>query len=92
MRRDTTTHTSLLWPGGRRAKAGIVGHEDRFQAFCDTVCLEDVIATAKDVLRESRVPPSIRDEVLPPLAKSKLTTSRKQLIFNYKMAFEAMRL
>jgi hypothetical protein len=33
----------------------------------------------------------IRDETLSRLAKSQLTTSRQQLIFNYKVKFESMR-
>jgi len=82
-------HYSGLAARGRQA--GIVGHEDDFEAFCDTVSLEDVITTAEDVLRESGVPGCICDDAVAQLARSELTTSRKKLIFNYKMAFEAMR-
>ena len=38
----------------------------------------------------SAVPASFRDETLARLAKSRLSESRQQLIFNYKLAFEAM--
>jgi hypothetical protein len=74
-----------------RARAtGIVGHEDRFEAFKNSVSLQHVLATAEDVLRASMVPASFRDETLARLAKSQLSASRQQLIFNYKRAFEAM--
>lgn len=74
----------------RARAAGIVGHEDRFEAFKSSVSLECVLATAEDVLRASDVPASFRDETLARLAKSQLSESRQQLIFNYKHAFEAM--
>ena len=75
---------------GQARNEGIVGREDRFQAFKDSVSLEDLIATAEDVLRESRVPANFRDETLSRLAKRQLTTSSKKLIFNYKVSFESM--
>jgi len=71
--------------------AGIVGREDRFQAFKDSVSLADLIATAEDVFRSTRVPAKFRDETLSRLARRQLTTSRKKLMFNYKVAFELMR-
>ncbi len=75
---------------GRARAAGIVGHEDRFEAFKTSVSLQHVLATAADVLRASAVPASFRDATLTRLAKSHLSASRQQLIFNYKRAFEAM--
>jgi hypothetical protein len=71
--------------------AGIKGREDDFQAFMGSVCHEDLLATAEDVLRAARVPAEIHDDTLSRLKKFHLTTSRQQLIFNYKAAFEAMR-
>ena len=71
--------------------AGIVGLEDSFEAFRDSVTLQDLVATTEDVLNTANVPAGIRDETLSRLAKSQLTTSRQQLIFNYKVAFESMR-
>jgi hypothetical protein len=53
--------------------------------------LEDVVATAEAALKAAHVPSEIRDETLSRLAKSQLTTSRQQLIFNYKVKFESMR-
>ena len=75
----------------RARSAGIVGREDSFKAFSLSVSLEDVVATAESVLRSACVPARFRDETLSRLATSELTTSRQQLIFNYKVAFESMR-
>lgn len=74
----------------RARAAGIIGHEDRFEAFKSSVSLKRVLATAVDVLMASTVPTSFRDETLARLAQSQLSASRQQLIFNYKLAFEAM--
>lgn len=72
--------------GGARA-AGIVGYEDDFEQFRSSVSLEFLLATAEEVLNES-VPARLRDETLARLARSHLSESRKQLMFNYKLAFE----
>jgi hypothetical protein len=72
-------------------RAAVVGREDSFQAFSGSVSLEDVVATAEDVLKAAHVPSEIRDDTLSRLSMSQLTTSRQQLIFNYKVAFESMR-
>jgi len=72
-------------------KAGILGREESFQAFRGSVSLEDLVETAEDALKAAHVPSEIHDETLSRLAKSRLTTSREQLIFNYKVAFELMR-
>lgn len=74
----------------RARAAGIVGHEDSFDEFRSSVSLERVLASAEDVLMASAVPAVFRDETLARLAKSQLSESRQQLIFNYKLAFEAM--
>jgi hypothetical protein len=74
----------------RARAAGIVGYEDQFEEFKSVVSLKRVLATAADVLMASSVPASFRDETLARLAKSQLSASRQQLIFNYKLAFEAM--
>ena len=76
---------------GLARKAGLVGREDSFQAFRGSVSLEDVFATADATLKAARIPPEIRDATLSRLVKNQLTTSRQQLIFNYKTAFESMR-
>jgi len=74
----------------RARAAGIVGHEDRFEEFRSSVSLNQVLATAEDVLIAAAVPASFQDETLARLAKSQLSETRQQLIFNYKLAFEAM--
>lgn len=76
---------------GAARSAGVVCREGDFQAFRGSVLLEDIVATAEAALKAAHTPSQIRDETLSRLAKSQLTTSRQQLIFNYKMAFERMR-
>lgn len=75
---------------GARAR-GVVGREDSFQAFKDSVSLEDLIATAKEVFNSADMPPELRNEFLSRLMNSSLTDSRRKLIFNYKTAFESMK-
>jgi hypothetical protein len=75
---------------GLARKKAIVGREDSFRAFSGSVSLEDVVATAKDVLKAARVSSEMSDGTLLRLGKSQLTTSRQQLIFNYKLAFGSM--
>jgi hypothetical protein len=53
--------------------------------------LADLVASAQVALETASVPSEIRGEALARLEKSTLTTSRQQLIFNYKRAFEAIR-
>jgi hypothetical protein len=67
-----------------------VGREDSFQAFIGSVSLKDLVTTAEAVLAAAHVPSEIRDGTLSRLTRSQLTTSRQQLIFNYKVAFESM--
>ncbi len=76
---------------GLARRKAIVGREDSFRAFGGSVSLEAVLAVAEDVLQAAHVPSKIRDDTLSRLAKSELTTSRQQLIFNYKVNFESMR-
>jgi hypothetical protein len=83
-------HYSSL--AGSARSAGIIGREDSIEAFRDSVSLEDVVATAEDVLIAARIPAEICDETLSRLAgKSRLSASNQKLIFIYKEAFEAMR-
>lgn len=65
----------------------IQGYEKSFERFKSSVSLEDVLASATQLLTES-VPPSYRDETLKRLARERLTESRKKLMFCYKLAFE----
>jgi hypothetical protein len=75
---------------GRARAAAIVGHEDDFEKFRNSVSRKLLLATAQDVLNKS-VPANLRDETLARLEGSKLSLSRKQLIFTYKLAFEGHR-
>ena len=74
----------------RARAAGITGHEDSFSEFRSSVSLDRFLATAADVLVAAAVPASHRDDTLARLARIRLTESRLQLIFNYKLAFEAI--
>jgi hypothetical protein len=76
---------------GSARSAGIVGREDAFGAFKDSVSHDDLFAAAQDVLASARVPAKIRDETLSRLKRFALTISRQRLIFNYKVAFERIR-
>ena len=73
---------------GSARSGGIVGHEEAFERFRDSVTHAQVLATAREVLNES-VPASIWDAILARLARRQLSESRLKLIFNYKVAFEA---
>jgi hypothetical protein len=75
----------------RARSAGVEGHEERFEAFRDTVSKEDVMATAEYVLEKSSIPDQFREETLARLARRQLTASRKKLVFSYKVAFVKMR-
>jgi hypothetical protein len=72
-------------------RAGIRGHEDRFESFRNSVTLDDVLAAADATLTAANVPSIIRDQTMSRLRKSQLTTSRQELIFNYKRDFESIR-
>jgi hypothetical protein len=75
---------------GLARAAAIAGHENDLEKFKNSVSLELLLATAKDVLDKS-VPANLRDKTLARLEGSKLSLSRKQLIFTYKVAFEGHR-
>lgn len=85
--RPFTTVIHYSGQAGRARAVGIVGHEGGFEEFRKSVSLELLLATAEGVLNES-VPASLRKKTLARLARSELSVSRKQLIFNYKLAFE----
>jgi len=77
-------------PQAARARnKGVEGHEIRFKAFRGTVSIEDVIVEAEQVLDEVGLPDRFRDQALARLEDSRLTPSRKKLLFNYKLAFGA---
>jgi hypothetical protein len=69
-------------------KVGLVGHEDAFNEFKKTVSPDDVLAVAHEIIKKSQVPDEMRKFVLKSLEGKRLTNSRLQLMFNYKLAFE----
>lgn len=77
-------------PQAARARnKGVEGRETRFEAFRGTVSIEDVITEAEQALDEAGLPDRFRDEALARLEDSRLTPSRKKLLFNYQIAFQA---
>jgi hypothetical protein len=90
-RRPFTRVIHYSGQAGPARNRGIAGREDDFEAFRKSVTLEDLVATASDVLRVARLPDEFREETLARLARSQLTVSRQKLIFAYRVAFEATR-
>lgn len=82
--------TTLIHYSGQNAlgrKRCTGSHQVHFEQFKDTIALEDVLATAEQVLGSS-VPRRFRDQTLERLRGRQLSESRKRLIFCYKLAFE----
>lgn len=75
----------------RARRDGIAGREDDFNAFNGSVCLDEILSAAEQVFQAAQAAAEIRDKTMARLAGSQLTTSRQQLIFNYKVAFESLR-
>jgi hypothetical protein len=90
-RRHFTPVIHYSGQAGRARAQGILGREDDFQAFERSVSHSDLVVAAQQVLTSACVPAAIREDTLMRLNRFALTTSRKQLIFNYKIAFESMR-
>jgi len=84
-------HYSALAARARSAEIVRLHQEDTFEAFRGSVSIQDVADTAGAVLREAHVLGKMYDEALSGLLKSQLSTSRQQLIFSYKLAFELIR-
>ena len=76
---------------GPARNAAVVGREDSFQEFSQSLSVEAVLATAEAVLTAARVPAAVRGGTLTRLMRRQLTTSHKKLMFSYKLAFDAMR-
>jgi len=73
-------------------KAAIVGHKLEFAAFRNTVSLRDVLRHAEATLVRAGAPSEYRAAALSKLADNNLSDSRRQLMFNYKTAFESIKL
>jgi hypothetical protein len=86
-RRHFTSVIHYSGKAGRARNQGIVGREDSFQAFKDSVSHADLVAVAEDVLTSARVPAEIRKDAMDRLMRFALTTSRKKLMFNYELAW-----
>jgi hypothetical protein len=82
-------HYSRLAASARAA--GVVGQEDSFREFRKSVSQKQIVEMAEELLRANGVGESLRDEILARLVKSQLSESRQKLMFNYKLAFEAIR-
>ena len=76
---------------GQARVARMQGHELGFRELGTSLSLEDVVATARVVLDESRVPQRIRDEVLALVSRSPLSESQRRLVYCYKLEFEAIK-
>lgn len=68
----------------------LVGLERQFEAFERTVSHADVLSTARDVLKAAGVPPSMYEDAESIVRQARLTTSRRKLMFAYKLAFEQL--
>jgi hypothetical protein len=75
----------------RARKAGIVGHDRAYEAFRNSVSLSEILCNAERVVHGAGLPAEAGAKILSRLAKSPLSESRRQLIFNYKTVFESMR-
>jgi len=65
-------------------------HEEDFKLFQVTVTHQDFLDNAKDVIESSRVPSVISEQALGRLRRGNLTLSRRKLLFNYKLNFDAV--
>jgi hypothetical protein len=65
-------------------------HYDDFKLFQNTVTHEDFLANARVVIENSGVPSAISERALGRLRRADLTLSRRKLMFNYKLIFDAV--
>jgi hypothetical protein len=72
-------------------KRGIAGREAALSEFAKRISMDDIVVTANSVLRWANVPQELRIEALVRLQRTQLTESRRQLMFIYRQAFEAIR-
>lgn len=88
LRVSTIMHYSGQAAAGRNA--AIVGREEEFKAYRDSVTLRDVVENAEHYMLACGIPEHIRAETLARLSMAALTHSRRKLMFVYKTAFEGM--
>lgn len=68
----------------------ILGHEEEFEKLQDAVTDKAFLNLAEAVIESSGMPEEMGKQASEKLRKSKLTLSRHKLMFNYKLAFEAV--
>jgi hypothetical protein len=76
---------------GQARAARLRGHESSFREFATSISPDDLIATAREVLEESRVPLLLAREALERVRRIRLSESRRKLVYCYKLDFEAMK-
>ena len=86
IRYSSVMHYSLVNIAHRKKR--IAGHEADFEEFKRSLSIDRVLARAREVMTES-LPPPFRDLALARLTSLHLFESDLQLIFIYKLAFEA---
>jgi len=69
----------------------ILEHYEDFKLFQETITHEDFLENARDIIESSRVPLVISEGALGRLRRTDLTLSRRKLMFNYKLIFDAVR-
>jgi len=82
-------HYSPLASPARAAR--LQGHEEQFREFARSISTEDILASAREVLAESKVPPEISAGALSIVRRSRLSESQRKLIYCYKLAFDALK-
>jgi len=85
----TVLHYSPL--AGQARAARIRGREACFREFEASISPEGLVATAREVLAESRVPPELFRAAMDRVMRTRLSESRRKLVYGYKLDFEAMR-
>jgi hypothetical protein len=82
-------HYSPLAGSARNAR--LKKHEDQFRKFESSISFQDILSTAREVLEESRVPPAVFNEAFSIVARSRLSESRRKLVYCYKLDFDTIR-
>lgn len=89
----TVTQVIHYSPLASSARAACIqGHEEQFREFARSISTQDMLASVREVLDESKVPPTIYSEALSIVERSRLLESQRKLIYCYKLAFEAMKI
>jgi hypothetical protein len=79
-------------PQAANARRIAASHDRRgYKLFSESVSLDDIIDTASSVLTAANVPVDLHERTLSRLSRSRMSESRLESIFSYKVAFESMR-